>query len=265
MLKATEGTVGIVCSKYPATSTLFLAQSRTDLPDKTICLLRANNLILLRDDSCADATALVSALANVKAQVLAATPTTSQGTPFPENVDIDDYGMMYWLDEDDELVGIPQGAKFFYPVNYKGFTDDLCNRTGGDAGNVVIQNEKSQLKEAIGGTLRQLLAVKESVDFANTDVKDMADLAWVYQSAYNLFYSDSLASVIKRPSSISAAANILSTRFSTKPQEQVTSVGLDVGVTAGEGRLYVSNPQGITNENDFKAYVKGVLLAYEKA
>lgn len=71
------------------------------------------------------------------------TPTTEQGTSFSENLQINDYGMLYWLDADDELVGIPQGNKIFYPVNYKGFIDDVYARTDGDASKIVIQSELS--------------------------------------------------------------------------------------------------------------------------
>ena len=70
--------------------------------------------------------------------------TTEQGTPFAENLPINDYGMLYWLDSSNNLVGIPQGAKIFYPVNYKGFLDDIYARTSGDAQELVIKSELSE-------------------------------------------------------------------------------------------------------------------------
>lgn len=62
-----------------------------------------------------------------------ATPTTEQGTPFSEYAPINDYSYMAWFDTDGNLVSIPQGCKLFYPVDYKGFTDDLVMYTNGDA------------------------------------------------------------------------------------------------------------------------------------
>lgn len=74
-----------------------------------------------------------------------ATPTTEQGTTFPDYIDINDYGMMYWLDTDGNLVGIPQGVRLFYPVDYKAFIDTLNSRADGDAGNIVIRTSSGQL------------------------------------------------------------------------------------------------------------------------
>ena len=61
------------------------------------------------------------------------TPTTEQGTSFSEYADINDYSYMAWFDTDGNLVSIPQGCKLFYPVDYKGFIDDLVMYTNGDA------------------------------------------------------------------------------------------------------------------------------------
>lgn len=52
----------------------------------------------------------------------------SQGTPFAENMDIDDMGNMMWLDTDNALVTVPQGCKIFYPAWYAGFIDTLGQR-----------------------------------------------------------------------------------------------------------------------------------------
>lgn len=66
--------------------------------------------------------------------------TTEQGTSFRQYAGINDYGIMYWLDSNDELVSIPQGCKIQYPVNYKGFVDDLYMYTDGDA-TALAKNE----------------------------------------------------------------------------------------------------------------------------
>lgn len=66
--------------------------------------------------------------------------TTEQGTPYSEYADINDYSYMAWFDTDGNLVSIPQGCKLFYPVDYKGFTDDLVMYTNGDA-TALAKNE----------------------------------------------------------------------------------------------------------------------------
>ena len=54
-----------------------------------------------------------------------AEPTTEQGTPFSENIEINDYGTMGWLDDNNDYVEIPQGCKIFYPADYVLFLDSL--------------------------------------------------------------------------------------------------------------------------------------------
>ena len=202
------------------------------------------------------------------------TPTTEQGTPFPENVDIDDYGMMYWLDGNDELVGIPQGAKFFYPVNYKGFTDDLYNRTDGNAGNVVVQSELSardsvdaQLKEALGGTLRQLLAATKSIDFVNTNYTDLGNFDWTYtRIAGGAYGFMATINSVKYQTVSSSLPNLLCSEYRTITADQ-SYAGSKVGISTltDSARVTIYDPSAGTDATAFKAAMKGVLLAYEKA
>ena len=70
-----------------------------------------------------------------------ATPTTEQGTSFAENIEIDDYGMMYWLDTDGNLVDIPQGVKVFYPADYVLWLDTAVSTTNGDATDIALKSE----------------------------------------------------------------------------------------------------------------------------
>ena len=73
-------------------------------------------------------------------QLESANPITEQGSEFSEYAPINDYSYMCWLDNDVNLVSIPQGCKLFYPVDYKGFTDDLVMYTNGDA-TALAKNE----------------------------------------------------------------------------------------------------------------------------
>lgn len=52
-----------------------------------------------------------------------AEPTTEQGTAFAENIIVDDYGTMKFVNTN----GVPQGNKFFYPADYVLLMDDLNN------------------------------------------------------------------------------------------------------------------------------------------
>ena len=75
-----------------------------------------------------------------------ATPATEQGTSFPENIDVDNYGSMLWLDTSNNSVTIPQGSQFFYPADYVEFIDSLYTRSKdngdtADVTNIVVQSE----------------------------------------------------------------------------------------------------------------------------
>lgn len=97
---------------------------------------------------------LTKALSNETIYFELATPTTEQGTPFDEYVDINDYSYMAWFDTDGNLVSIPQGCKIQYPVNYKGFTDDLVMRTNGDATKIALTEEISDTALAERGYIK---------------------------------------------------------------------------------------------------------------
>ena len=100
-----------------------------------------------------------------------ATPTTEQGTPFPQNIKINDYGTMGWKDTNNAYVNIPQACDIFYPINYKGFLDDVYARTGGDASDIVVQSELSEY-------------VKQ-VDLSS-EITDSAGLTYNVKKAYKI-------------------------------------------------------------------------------
>ena len=70
-----------------------------------------------------------------------ATPTTEQGTPFAENIEINDYSYMLWLDTSNNLVDIPQGVKIFYPADYVNAIDTINNLAKGDMNNLFYKNK----------------------------------------------------------------------------------------------------------------------------
>lgn len=87
--------------------------------------------------SISTAEAFKTAMSGVYLYYELAATTTEQGTPFPENIEINDYGMMYWLDTNGNLVSIPQGVKLFYPADYVLWLDTAHARTNGDANTIA--------------------------------------------------------------------------------------------------------------------------------
>lgn len=51
----------------------------------------------------------------------------------PPVIAIEDYGTMWWEDENNELIEIAQGLTVFYPVDYVGFIDSLSKHLNGNA------------------------------------------------------------------------------------------------------------------------------------
>ena len=111
--------------------------------DKAICTSNSSAQIWINDSSYNDAAVFKTAMSGVYLYYELATPTTEQGTPFSENIDIDDYGTMYWLDTNNTLVEVPQGCKIFYPAWYVGFIDTLGQREdiGWDAENIASKTD----------------------------------------------------------------------------------------------------------------------------
>ena len=186
-----------------------------------------------------------------------ATPTTEQGTPFSANLVIDDFGTMEW--DNTSFNGVPQGNLIFYPVDYKAFLDTLYDRVEGTPSEVVVQSELSGeatarttqdtiLQNAIGGTLRQMLASNNSVDFGDTAFVNLDDYNWLEYSTGKWNTPFTLA---KQADSDSSPSNLLATNYKTISAS--TSTGDNV-IKLLSNTLYVYSATKPTG-----------LLAYEKA
>ena len=135
-----------ICDKGYANSG---STSVASMPDKSLQIVNAGGIgIWVKDSSLSTSETLT-----IDLTYELATPTTEQGTTFSENIEIDDYGMMYWLDADGNLVEVPQGVKLFYPAWYVGFIDSLYARTSGDATDVVVQSELTAVNNRINTLL----------------------------------------------------------------------------------------------------------------
>lgn len=67
------------------------------------------------------------------------TPTQEQGTPFSENLIIDDFGSMEFAGTS----GVPQGNLIFYPVDYKAFIDTLYDYAEGTPSDIALKSDLS--------------------------------------------------------------------------------------------------------------------------
>lgn len=229
-----------------------------------------------------DLTAFQAALGTAKIHYVLATPTTTQGTPFSEYAPINDYSYMAWFDTDGNLVSIPQGCKLFYPVDYKGFTDDLVMYTNGDA-TALAKNEditdsalnargyyKMQdlltafgANGMVGGTLRNVLAEKFSSDFANTICIDLGDYNWSYNSSDKVFFVD-ITSI--NPSVADNGTHFVSTLYKARYQTLANLNDLEGRVLeSGANKTIYFKNLSYTDTDIFKVNMKGVLVALEKA
>ena len=235
--------------------------------DKSIYIGNYNNKLTI---SLADSTNLPSTMTKqevsdyLKGKVLyyeLATTSTSDVSPFAENIEVDDYGTMEFVCN----TGVPQGNKFFYPADYVKLIDDLNTYTNGDVTSLAkianVQSEASSrenndniLKDAIGGTLRQCLCVKESLNFDNTDFVDLGELNWVYDSQRLYFYTSLVNS---------GNGKILCTKYKNGNYNDI-SENNNVIHLSNANYLYVKD-SSYTDTTAFKNAMNGVLLAYEKA
>ena len=97
-----------------------------------IITITSNGGIRIKNTAWTSKTDALNDLLGKTIQYELATPTTEAGTPFNEIIDVDDYGTMYWLDDNEDFVEVPQGCKLFYPADYALLIDDLGNYTNYD-------------------------------------------------------------------------------------------------------------------------------------
>lgn len=265
----------VICDKYSnndAISSMTDANLVNNFADKSIQFHQGNSTsiayLYLKDTSLNGDASLI----NGNFHYALAEPTTEQGTPFAENIEINDYGTMGWDSE------VPQGCKIFYPADYALFIDSVGQRQdiNWDALAIVSHTElnnetdaleakDTQLLNALGGTLRQLLAVSKSIDFANTDFVDLGELSWARtnDSGHERFYVT--LSGAETPSSNNEKANLVCTKYNLSSAGDIYNHVEDktIGLT-NDGSLVIYD-SSYTDASAFKNAMKGVLLAYEKA
>lgn len=124
----------ILCAKYTTVARTYI--SGISSQNKCINMGAGNSYIQICDNDYTDVATFKTAMSGVMLYYELATPTTEQGTAFPSVIDIDDYGTMYWEDENEDLVEVAQGLTVFYPADYVGFLDSLSKHLNGNASSV---------------------------------------------------------------------------------------------------------------------------------
>ena len=144
-----------ICDKYVYYGTIYSSDKmKTDVGEKMFAIYYNSDnptgrAIYIKDSSLATTDTPTGTL-----EYQVAEPTTEQGSSFRQYAGINDYGIMYWLNANDELISIPQGCKIQYPVNYKGYVDDLYMYTNGDATKLVLNESITDAALAERGYLK---------------------------------------------------------------------------------------------------------------
>jgi len=257
----------LISNKYETITTQYASGWSVETKDKVISLAYDTNRLFVRDTSGTPTGSLEYELDD-------STKTTTQGTPFAENIDINDYSDMAWYDTNDDLVETPQGCTIFYVAAYVPFLDSVYMREdiAGDPEQIVSQTQlgasetvrdgvDTALKNAIGGTLKNQLAIAKTIDFNDTNYKDLSALTWGYNSTYSLF--SATLSDAKRPADYNTIANALCTKYKFVSTNTATNTDKTIAITPN-GDIWVKDSTYATTD-DFSASVKNVLIAYEKA
>lgn len=257
-----------ICSKYVITK-----RSAVTLTNKSLCFDGSGSevtQIQIKDSAYSTAADFKAAMSGVYLEYPLATPTTEQGTPFPENIPCNDFGSMYWT----QTKGIPQGNEIFYPEDYKASIDALYNRVDGDMSRIVIDDDladyntktedesKFATKDAVGGTLRQLLASIQGLNFDDTVYVDLGNCSYSTNLTGTYTYEAFISSFdVPKANGIS---NFLCSGLTYKAYADNGEYGIRGYGSSGAMAIRVpisvaSTPSGV------KSLMKGVLLAYKKA
>lgn len=112
------------------------------LADKTIAIYTTNSAIRIRDDSITTlegfkALCPITLIYKVADDEVAETTSTA----FAENIYVDDFGTMEFLDENNARISGIQGNEIFYKANVSGFAESLYVKTDGDVDNIAMKTD----------------------------------------------------------------------------------------------------------------------------
>ena len=272
--------LNVSCSKYTA-----IRQSVWYTGDKVIFGLTNESTIAIKDTAYndSDAATFKTAMSSVMLVYELAASTEETAEPYQEIQIVDDFGTEEYVVPTQDGWQIPVGHDTKYPanlrdklqrlpdmpsvsqnvtetyvVNYNG-TTKKCTFAEINAwlsSNGYEKASELPTVDAVGGTLRQCLCVKASLDFDNTAFVDLGSLSWTYETTYHYFYSEVL-------SNATTNNKCLSTKYKSIAQDFSNPANNSIFV--GSNQRVVVKDTTYTDATIFKAAMKGVLLAYEKA
>ena len=234
------------------------------------------------------AAAFKSAMSGVYLVYELATPTEETATPFQEPQIVDDFGTEEYVVPTQDGWQVPVGHDTKYPanlrdklqrlpdmpsvsqnvtetyvVNYNG-TTKKCTFVAIDTwlgSNGYKKASELPTVEALGGTLRQLLAISQSVDFLETGVIDLGDVDYYKVDNTGLF----MFSISDKADKV---AKMICTKYKYTNGSGFETQNGCIGSTNSDSYLkdclIKDTSLASLDATQFKAAMKGVLLAYEK-
>lgn len=219
-----------------------------------------------------------TAVTGAKLNYERATPAALTAPTFTSTFYGDDFGTMWWLDEDGNVIDGLQGNEIFYKANVSGFAESMYIEADGDpeyfaAASQLTDaalNARGYYKMAdilqtigasgmVGGTLRQQLAQKVSIDFGNTACKDMGELSFGHGGgAPTVYFAEISDASANRNYAINTKYNEV-TSYNDMVTTDKTFYKSDSNKIYIHDNAYNADDAGLTNS------LKGQLVAYEKA
>ena len=269
VVSSNEGIANFLNAKYKITTTEGNAYYVND----KVMFQKEIGQVFIVDKSYSTVEAFKAAMSGIILNYELATynETDMTGDELDTNIPKNDYGVERKVPVSGDMFSGSATTIFYQDnplrqiYNNKSSIDNL--QTDLSTETTTRNNADTALQNAIGGTLRQCLCVKESLDFDNTDFVDLGTIAFdtAITSVDGLyrFTSTILVGVAKGSSSNNTIAKCLCTKIKTNSIDNTYLCQTGIAISpSGSISIFV---QGINNDNDMKTYLKGQLLAYEKA
>lgn len=112
-------------------------------------------------------------------------------------------------------------------------------------------------KAALGGTLRQLLATKENIDFVKTDFIDLSTVSWLKYNDTHIYYTSDIPK-------LNGNGQILCSNYQYEATTNWTDVSNDrITINSLNQNIYI-RLDDVNYAQTLKTLLQGVLLAYRK-
>ena len=260
----------LLCEKYE-----YVARSQLSNKDKAFA--NQINIVFFRDTTYSgDAATFKTAMSGVYLfyELDTETDITIEENPgWAQYINTNNYGTFEFTSEQD--IQVPQAYFVRYTANLVEFLDSTYERAGGSANNIALVDNvttvdekhvviSEQLKEALGGILRNCLAIKESLDFNSTAWIDISTLTWVKQTNYTA-YAYGLEDLIQPPSAYNVLAKALCSKYKLVTENNLIDSDKVFAVSTTGALLINDTSLDSLDDAGIKEALINVLLAYEKA